>query len=55
MVTVLKPFPLMVTNTPPPVPVDVGVIDEAVRENVSLVTDEVICAKPLFATLTLNV
>ena len=39
----------------PPVPLEVGVMDEVASENVNVVTAEVIWANPLFWTLTLNV
>ena len=38
----------------PPVPLAVGLIDEAINENVKVVTADVILAKPLFLTFTLN-
>ena len=50
----LKPWPLMVTKTPPPVPVVVGVIVVACKVNVRVLIAEVIRAKPLLAMLTLN-
>ena len=41
-VVLLKPCPLIVTNTPPPVPLNKGVRDVADKENVNVVVEEVI-------------
>ena len=38
----------------PPVPLEMGLNDEATKENVNVVTGEVIRASPLFWILTLN-
>ncbi len=42
------------TKNLPPVPLEMGLNDEATKENVNVVTSEVIWASPLFWTLILN-